>query len=75
MNDLRPTSRSDTAPGPRADPDAAGIATTEPATRRTSSNAPVIGFLGWLRFLWTQLITMRTALALGSAERTGDSFG
>lgn len=64
MNDLRPTSRSDAAPGPRADPDAAGIATTEPATRRTSSNAPVIGFLGGLRFLWTQLITMRTALAL-----------
>ena len=64
MSDPRPTSRSDTEGGlsTRTDRPAS---TPDPSSRRSRHHdAPVIGFLGGLRFLWAQLITMRTALVL-----------
>ncbi|MFF2389075.1 cytochrome c biogenesis protein ResB [Agromyces sp. NPDC058104] len=53
------TSRSD--PGAPSRP-ADHIDSAEPA--ETSVNQPKLGFVGWLRFAWRQLTSMRTALLL-----------
>lgn len=38
--------------------------TTTPARQRVPVNQPSLGAVGWLRFLWRQLTSMRTALFL-----------
>ncbi|MFF2493899.1 cytochrome c biogenesis protein ResB [Agromyces sp. NPDC058064] len=55
------TSRSD--PGAPSRP-ADHIDSAEPDGAESSVNQPKLGFVGWLRFAWRQLTSMRTALLL-----------
>ncbi|MFF2273498.1 cytochrome c biogenesis protein ResB [Agromyces sp. NPDC058136] len=55
------TSRSD--PGAPSRP-ADHIDSTEPDAGEASVNQPKLGFVGWVRFAWRQLTSMRTALLL-----------
>lgn len=60
MTDIRTEQTDDVAE--HATAIAGSEETPVPAPRR--KGAPALGFLGGLRFVWTQLITMRTALGL-----------